>query len=67
MKTILTRRELLQSFFSRDTLKEAYGAFTHFNKEMDNASKLTGDKAVFEIARRLKKKNSTLDLIRKEG
>lgn len=67
MKTTLTRRELLKSFFSRDTLKEAYGAAYRFNKEMDDASKLTGDQARFEIARRLKKKNSVLDLIRKEG
>jgi len=66
MKT-LTRRELLKGFFSRDTLKEAYGVFHHFNKEMEGASKLTGDAAVMEIARKFKKKNSKLDLIRKEG
>lgn len=59
----MTRREVLQGFFSKDTLKEAYGAWHHFNKEVDNASKLTGDAAVLEIARKLKKKTSKLDLL----
>ncbi len=64
---VLSRRELLKSIFSRDTIKEVYGAWHNFNNEMNDAKRLTGDEAIKEFARRLRKKSKLSEIIRKEG
>jgi hypothetical protein len=65
----LTRREMLRGIFSKDTLKDIYGAWHGFNEEIEQSNKLTGDAAVLDMTRRLKleKKSKIKLLSRKEG
>lgn len=62
----ITRRELLSSI-SKDAAKTVLGAWYGFKSGIDNETKPTGDEAVFESVRRLKKKPKFQNPNRKEG
>lgn len=52
----ITRRDFFRKLCSKNTAKDAFGGWHSFKKEFDNASKPSGDDAIFEIVKKLKKR-----------
>jgi hypothetical protein len=55
MLKLLTRRELLNEFFSKDVLKNAFSAYKNFQDSKEQASKISCEEAGLMLGRKLKK------------
>jgi hypothetical protein len=55
MLKLLTRRELLNEFFSKDMLKHAVRAYKNFQDSKEQASKLSCEEAGLMLGRKAKK------------
>jgi len=59
MLKLLTRRELLNEFFSKDMLKHAVRAYKNFQDSKEQASKLSCEEAGLMLGRKTKKNLET--------
>jgi len=51
----ITRRDFFRKLYSKDTAKDVFGTVYGFKHGLDNASKPSGDEAIFKIVKNRKR------------
>ena len=51
----ITRRDFFRKLYSKDTVKDVFGTLYGFKEEFDNASKPSGDEAIFRIVKNMRR------------
>lgn len=63
----ITRRDFFRKLYSKDTAKDVFGTLYGLKHELDNASKPSGDEAIFKIVKNMRRGRNIQQIKGKEG
>jgi hypothetical protein len=63
----ITRRDFFRKLCSKDAAKDVFGKWHSFKQEFDNTSKPSGDEAIFQIVKKMKKRATKYPMKEKGG